>query len=248
MAVKVFISYAHESPAHKRWTAQLASRLRQSGVDATLDQWELSLGADVALFIESGIRNADRVLLVCTPTYREKADSPAAGVGYERLVITAELARQLNTDKFICLLRKGDAATSIPTFATTRLFVDFRNDVLFHRSFSLLLTDLHQLRHVPKPELGKPHITAIGVLVVHVATACTRESGTDVRHDQMAMQRVREAVLKAVQDLQDRPTADINLPFITVSSEGPFHFKWTLTRDAALAITGARSLAALVTQ
>ena len=38
---KVFISYSHDSLEHKEWVNQLATKMRNHGIDATLDQWEL---------------------------------------------------------------------------------------------------------------------------------------------------------------------------------------------------------------
>ena len=50
---KVFISYSHDSQSHKDWVRQLATDLRDKGIDAILDQWELKLGDDLAAFMEA---------------------------------------------------------------------------------------------------------------------------------------------------------------------------------------------------
>jgi hypothetical protein len=44
---KVFISYSHDSQEHKKWGLDLATRLRNNGVDAIIDQWELRAGDDL---------------------------------------------------------------------------------------------------------------------------------------------------------------------------------------------------------
>ena len=41
---KVFISYSHDSPEHRRWVSELAVKLRHNGIDAILDQWDLGSG------------------------------------------------------------------------------------------------------------------------------------------------------------------------------------------------------------
>jgi hypothetical protein len=151
---RVFVSYAQESPEHKRWVAQLATDLRAHGVDAILDQWNLQLGDDLTLFMERGIRTADRVLLVCTPAYARKANGGEGGVGYERLVVTGELAAKIDTNKFVCVLRAGTKADSIPTFAATRLFVDFTDDGNYPASLEELLRDIHDAPALPKPPIG----------------------------------------------------------------------------------------------
>ena len=49
---KVFISYAHDSQEHKKWVLDLATMLRNNGVDAIIDQWELRPGDDLSLINE----------------------------------------------------------------------------------------------------------------------------------------------------------------------------------------------------
>ena len=51
-APTVFVSYSHDGEEHLAWALQLATRLRSNGVDAILDRWNLSLGQDLAAFIE----------------------------------------------------------------------------------------------------------------------------------------------------------------------------------------------------
>jgi len=153
-APRVFVSYTHESPDHKRWVSDLARELRDKGVNIVLDQWDLGLGGDVTLFMEKGIRDAERVLLVCTPAYCRKANEGMGGVGYERLVVTSEIASKIDTNKFICVLRAGTKEDSIPAFAKTRIYVDFTGTADFELAFDALLRDIHQVPANPKPPLG----------------------------------------------------------------------------------------------
>ncbi len=57
-----------------------------------------------------------------------------------------------------------------------------------------------------------------------------RTDGVDLSGDKMAMQRLREAAEKAKKELSSATTTNINLPFITATSEGPKHFDMNLTR------------------
>ena len=86
---KVFISYSHDSTEHKKWVLDLATSLRSSGVDAVIDQWDLRPGDDLAHFMETQLTAADRVLMVCTDKYVEKANAGIGGVGYEKMIVTA---------------------------------------------------------------------------------------------------------------------------------------------------------------
>ncbi|HHU72002.1 MAG TPA: molecular chaperone DnaK [Clostridiales bacterium] len=54
--------------------------------------------------------------------------------------------------------------------------------------------------------------------------------GVDLSTDKMAMQRLNEAAEKAKIELSSSTTTNINLPFITATSDGPKHFDMNLTR------------------
>ena len=52
----------------------------------------------------------------------------------------------------------------------------------------------------------------------------------DLRADKMALQRLKEAAEKAKKELSGSQTANINLPFITVTADGPLHMNEDITR------------------
>ena len=151
---KAFASYSHDSPEHKEWVRHLCEQLRENGVDVILDQWDLSLGADVTLFMD-GIRDSDRVLVICTDAYVEKAKAGKGGVGYERRIVTAELLRNAKTNKFIPIIRQSSNDEVTPTFLATALRIDFRNDNLFKEKLEELVREIHGTPKNPKPRLGK---------------------------------------------------------------------------------------------
>lgn len=57
-----------------------------------------------------------------------------------------------------------------------------------------------------------------------------RNEGIDLRKDKQALQRLTEAAEKAKIELSSATQANINLPFITATQEGPKHLDVTLTR------------------
>jgi molecular chaperone DnaK len=57
-----------------------------------------------------------------------------------------------------------------------------------------------------------------------------RTEGVDLSTDKMAMQRLKEAAEKAKKELSTATTTNINLPFITATSDGPKHLDMNLTR------------------
>ena len=68
-------------------------------------------------------------------------------------------------------------------------------------------------------------------LINHIADEFKKEQGIDLRKDQMALQRLKEAAEKAKKDLSFQTQADINLPFITADQSGPKHLTMAITRS-----------------
>src|SRR5262249_26165764 len=69
------------------------------------------------------------------------------------------------------------------------------------------------------------------VLIDYIADEFKKENGIDLRKDQMALQRLKEAAERAKKDLSQQTTTDINLPFITADASGPKHLQMSLTRS-----------------
>jgi molecular chaperone DnaK len=57
-----------------------------------------------------------------------------------------------------------------------------------------------------------------------------KENGIDLRQDQMALQRLKEAAEKAKHELSNVTQTDVNLPFITADASGPKHLNLNLSR------------------
>ena len=57
-----------------------------------------------------------------------------------------------------------------------------------------------------------------------------KAEGVDLSADKMALQRLKEAAEKAKKELSTATTTNINLPFITATSEGPKHLDMNLSR------------------
>ena len=57
-----------------------------------------------------------------------------------------------------------------------------------------------------------------------------KAEGVDLSGDKMALQRLKEAAEKAKKELSTATTTNINLPFITATTEGPKHLDMNLTR------------------
>lgn len=150
----VFLSYSHDSREHRLWVADLAARLRSKGVEVILDQLDLSPGEDITAFMEQGLAAADRVLVICTDEYTRKANAGEGGVGYEKMILTAELFRDLGTTKFIPVLRDRNSGEPMPRFMGTRKYIDL-SDPDDTASFDELLRELHRVPTATRPPLGR---------------------------------------------------------------------------------------------
>lgn len=157
---KAFISYSHDSQDHKKWVLDLATRLRNNGVDAILDQWDLKPGDDLPHFMERGLISADRVLMVCTEKYVEKANSGAGGVGYEKMIVTADLLKTIDSNKVIPLVRQS-GSHNVPAFLRSKLFLDFSRPDQFEFSFDELIRTLHNAPLYEKPAIANNPFTPV---------------------------------------------------------------------------------------
>lgn len=153
-APKVFISYSWDGKAHENWVLNLATKLRENGIDAILDQWELELGKLIPNFMENSVTKSDRVICVITPNYNEKTINLHGGVGYEYSIISAEIMDKIDTQKFIPLLKEGNNE-NIPKSLKGRMYIDMRNDNSFEDRLEDLLRDIYKEPKNKKPPIRK---------------------------------------------------------------------------------------------
>jgi len=156
-APRTLLSYSWDSPEHQQWVVKLAERLRgESGVEVILDKWHLNPGDDKLHFMEQAVAGSDFVIVVCTPTYAERANKRQGGVGYESTIITAEMADHMLTNKFIPVLREGMWASSLPIYLKSRMGVDLGGDPYREDEYEKLLRVLHEELIQPPPLASKP--------------------------------------------------------------------------------------------
>lgn len=152
-APKVFISYSHDTPEHKKWVLDLATRLVNAGVDANIDAWSLEPGDDLPHFMETQLAQSDRVIMVCTENYVNKANKGSGGVGYEKMIVTSALMRNIDDNKVIPIIRQ-QGTNYTPTFLRTKLYLDFSNDDEFEAVIDDLVRAIHGEPLFKKPKLG----------------------------------------------------------------------------------------------
>lgn len=177
---RVFISYSHDSAEHKGWVLDFATTLRNRGIDAVLDQWDLKPGDDLPHFMETELVKCDYLVIVCTDEYVVKANAGTGGVGYEKMIATASLLSKIDDNKIIPIARQSSAPT-LPTFLKSKLYINFSNDSDVEYSLDELVRTLLNAPLYEKPEIGanpfktldgsKPDRTADGLKTAMSAIA-----------------------------------------------------------------------------
>jgi len=116
----VFISYSHDSEAHKAFVRSIADQLRKDGLDCQIDQYINGFPPEGwQRWMETQVEDANFVLLVCTEKYlqRYRGQDPdgGRGVNFEGVVISQTLydAYYRNT-KFIPVIPQGGDLEHVP--------------------------------------------------------------------------------------------------------------------------------------
>jgi hypothetical protein len=91
---RVFISYSHDSDAHRERVLELSERLRKDGIETDLDRYVNGTPPEGwPRWMLNRLDDADRCLLICTETYYRRFrghETPGKGKGvdWEGAVIT----------------------------------------------------------------------------------------------------------------------------------------------------------------
>lgn len=158
---KVFISYSWTNEAHEQWVIDLATRLREDGIDAKLDKWDLTVGQDKYKFMEQMATDPkiNHVLMICDTAYKKKADERKGGVGAETLIITPEIYDKAEQTKFIPVIAEetdGPEENCLPAYLKSRIYIDLSKEDTYENEYEKLLRKLFNRPENRKPELGQP--------------------------------------------------------------------------------------------
>ena len=157
-APKLFISYSWSSPEHEQWVLDLATALRESGVDVILDKWDLKEGNDAVAFMEQMVTNSEikKVVIVADEIYAAKADGRSGGVGTETQIISKEVYDNQSQDKFVAVISEKDDNDKpfLPTYYKSRIYIDLSEADKYSENFERLLRWIFDKPLYVKPRLG----------------------------------------------------------------------------------------------
>jgi len=155
---KIFISYSWNPIQNKIWVIELANRLMSDGVHVILDVWDFKEGHDKYTFMEKMVNDANikRVLMICNKEYAEKANSRTGGVGTESMIISPEVYRESDQEKFIPILKEFDENNKpyLPTFVESRKYLDFSDYSVYEEKYEELLRNIFDKPKYQRPPLG----------------------------------------------------------------------------------------------
>lgn len=156
---KLFVSYSWTTPDHEAWVLQLATDLRDSGVDVVLDKWDLREGHDSYAFMEKMVTDKaiTKVVLICDRAYAEKANDRSGGVGTESQIISPEIYAKREQGKFVAVVAERDEKGNafLPAYYKSRIYIDLSDPSRFADNFEQLLRWVYDKPLHIKPELGK---------------------------------------------------------------------------------------------
>jgi len=156
---KLFISYCWSSSEHEQWVLNLATELRESGVNVIFDKWDLKEGHDALKFMEKMVADPDikKVAIICDHIYVKKADSRSGGVGTETQIISPEIYAREDQNKFVVIVaeRNENGEAYLPTYYKSRIYIDLSESDLYATNFEQLLRWIYDKPLYIKPKIGK---------------------------------------------------------------------------------------------
>lgn len=119
--VRVFISHTSSTDAAVEWVKELALFLIDKGLQARLDRFHLRRGMDLPQWMTNELALANKVIVVCDETYKQKADGRLGGVGWETMIIQGDMANlPPDSTKYQVVVRAEDINLALPMYLRTK--------------------------------------------------------------------------------------------------------------------------------
>ena len=127
--IDVFVTYAWEDENHNDKIISFVDFLRKKGYNAKMDRLvtQEETATNFNKMMVAGIHESDKVIIVLSPKYKEKADTFKGGVGTEYQIILEEIKTKVNKFIFVSF---GDNSfeTIVPTGIVGRDILDLKKD------------------------------------------------------------------------------------------------------------------------
>ena len=156
--VRVFISYSHDSEAHKQQVLDFATKLRTNGVDVELDAWVNGTPEQSwPNWMLDEIEKADFVLVVCTKSYYQRARNKAPkdegkGVKWEALIGSNLIYHNDSLNRKMVPVLMGEAEIEvIPEWIRGHTLYAINDETHYQKLLRYLINQPEYI----KPDLGE---------------------------------------------------------------------------------------------
>ena len=138
---RVYVSYTHDLPEHKKWVAELVRQLVLDGKNVTYDYSFMQPGQDFWNGIFHELARTNSVLLIITERYRETALGARQGGLKREYDEIVRLASSRSDMSVIPILWEGDFRTIPPEFSSC-FAIDMRELLAGDNAYQQLLQAL----------------------------------------------------------------------------------------------------------
>lgn len=157
---KVFISYTWSNDDYIIKVSQFVNRLVSDGVNVLFDQYEMKPGKSLNNYMEKCVIDptVTNVLILLNPDYKTKAESRTGGTGIETQIISTEVYKDLDNEKFIPILfdKMGkDANSCVPTYLKDRYRLDLSEESHYEDMYMAVLRTIYKKPAFVKPAIGE---------------------------------------------------------------------------------------------
>ncbi|NLO97832.1 MAG: molecular chaperone DnaK [Peptococcaceae bacterium] len=227
----------------ERLVGQVAKRQAVSNPENTVISIKRHMGSDYKVNLMGKDYTPQEISAMILQ--KLKADAEAyLGTTVKRAVITVpayftDAQRQATKDAGTIAGLEVMRIINEPTAAALAYGLDKEKDqtVLVYDlgggTFDVSILELSQGMVEVKATSGNNHLGGDDFdqrLIDYIVAEFKKSHGIDLSKDRMALQRLKEAAEKAKIELSGVTQTNINLPFITMSAEGPLHLDMNITR------------------
>lgn len=166
MLPRIFISHIKEDEEYREQIQELIRTLKMQGLTVITTD-DIKFGTRFSMYKEQ-IEECNFVLCICTPKYKEKADTNRHG---SDVVISSDIYK-VNESKFIPVLLKEDEENSFPIWAKNKKYIDYRNGsdkelIYFARAVN---------KYVEAYESRKSYEESESIIIEHSDGTCERKN------------------------------------------------------------------------
>lgn len=187
---RVFLSYAWEDDAYCERVQKLCDALRRDDIDARMDSQHLQ-GRRLTRFMNSEIRLAHKICVLCSPMMRGKVEATEdgktmTGVGWEVGQVMGQIFHGERADEdVVVVLMRGTAQSAIPSSLRDKPYFDLSVRRQYKRNYSSLRETLRaNTGPCGRRTMGKNALVIAGLVGLVLGVPATlgglRLSGRDI--------------------------------------------------------------------